>query len=53
MFATVEAQHMRDHHGAHDYVFGQCQYGLEYMKPTQLLTDAVITTMSNRCTHPP
>ena len=44
---------MRDHHGAHDYVFDQCQYGLAYRKATQLLTDAEMTTMSNRCTHPP
>ena len=52
MIATVEAQHMRDHHGAHDYVFDQCQYGLTCMKPTQLLLDTVINTMSNQCAHP-
>ena len=44
---------MRDEFGAHDYVFDQCQYGLAYKKATQLLTDTEMTTMSNRCTHPP
>ena len=52
MFSTPEAAELRDHYDARDYVFDQCQYGLvKHPKPTQLLTNAEMQNMSNRCTQ--
>ena len=51
MFATKEAQEMRDHFRAIDYIFDQGQYNLYHMKPTQLLTDAVMRAINEKCNH--
>ena len=53
MFNTKRAIEMRKYHNASDYVFHKCEYGLAFVKATQLLTNAAMMDLNKLCSHGP
>ena len=54
MFNTPQAQRLRERFSAFDVVFDQCRLGLNYAKPTQLLTNLPLAKEllgGLRCSH--
>ena len=53
ILVTSEAGVVREKTGAFDTVFHQCRPGLEYVKPTQIMSNAEGTkSLALRCNHP-
>ena len=49
-----EAQELRDLHGGEDTVLDQCCFGLDFVKPTQLLSNVrTMKKLGRRCCHGP
>ena len=56
MFATEHADMLRTRFGAFDVCFDQCEFGLSFVKPTQLLTNLPLAKdilNGKFCTHGP
>ena len=53
IFDTPDLENLRTKCKGRDFQFHQCTYGLNYMKPTQVLTNAAnASSLVARCNHP-
>ena len=51
MFKTDEPSKLRTYHEAVGYTFDRCEFGLDHVKKTRLLSDTIMDDLVKTCFH--